>query len=66
MLIKERIGVDDILAMLLALSSTPEELEVMMISVTYGNVPQQRYDPADPAHPAMSIPPPARPKAFRP
>ncbi|CAI4216668.1 unnamed protein product [Parascedosporium putredinis] len=34
-------GVDDILAMLLALSSTPEELEVLMISVTYGNVPQQ-------------------------
>ncbi|KAI8629135.1 Inosine/uridine-preferring nucleoside hydrolase domain-containing protein [Xylariaceae sp. FL1651] len=32
-------GGDDTLAMLLALASSPEELEVMMISVTYGNVP---------------------------
>ncbi|KAF2159108.1 hypothetical protein M409DRAFT_30389 [Zasmidium cellare ATCC 36951] len=31
-------GVDDILAILLALSSTPEELEVLLISVTYGNI----------------------------
>lgn len=29
--------------MLLALSAAPEELEVVMISVTYGNVPLQRY-----------------------
>ncbi|KAK0630145.1 Inosine/uridine-preferring nucleoside hydrolase domain-containing protein [Bombardia bombarda] len=34
-------GVDDVLAMLLALSASPEELEVVMISVTYGNVPLQ-------------------------
>ncbi|KAJ6446074.1 inosine-uridine preferring nucleoside hydrolase [Purpureocillium lavendulum] len=34
-------GVDDIMAMLLALSASPEELEVAMISVTYGNVPLQ-------------------------
>ncbi|KAM5355801.1 hypothetical protein ACJ41O_002447 [Fusarium nematophilum] len=34
-------GVDDILALLLALSATPEELEVVMVSVTYGNVPLQ-------------------------
>lgn len=27
------------LAMLLALASSPEELEVVMLSVTYGNVP---------------------------
>lgn len=27
------------LAMLLALSASPEELEIVMISVTYGNVP---------------------------
>ncbi|KAI5466149.1 Inosine/uridine-preferring nucleoside hydrolase domain-containing protein [Mariannaea sp. PMI_226] len=32
-------GVDDVLALLLALSAKPEELEVVMISVTYGNVP---------------------------
>ncbi|KAI1740687.1 Inosine/uridine-preferring nucleoside hydrolase domain-containing protein [Xylaria scruposa] len=32
-------GGDDTLAMLLALASSPEDLEVMMISVTYGNVP---------------------------
>ncbi|KFY21855.1 hypothetical protein V493_07047, partial [Pseudogymnoascus sp. VKM F-4281 (FW-2241)] len=31
-------GVDDILALLLALSATPEEFEVLLISVTYGNV----------------------------
>ncbi|KAH9243300.1 hypothetical protein K456DRAFT_157919 [Colletotrichum gloeosporioides 23] len=34
-------GIDDVLAMLLALAASPEELEVMMISVTYGNVPLQ-------------------------
>lgn len=34
-------GVDDILAVLLALSASPEELDVLMVSVTYGNVPQQ-------------------------
>lgn len=32
------------LALLLALSASPEDLEVAMISVTYGNVPLQRYD----------------------
>ncbi|KAK4507703.1 hypothetical protein PRZ48_001438 [Zasmidium cellare] len=31
-------GVDDILAILLALSTIPEELEVLLISVTYGNI----------------------------
>lgn len=31
-------GVDDVLAILLALSATPEEFEVLLISVTYGNV----------------------------
>lgn len=31
-------GVDDILALLLALSAKPEELEILLISVTYGNV----------------------------
>ncbi|KAK4143221.1 Inosine/uridine-preferring nucleoside hydrolase domain-containing protein [Dichotomopilus funicola] len=34
-------GVDDIMALLLALSASPEDLEVAMISVTYGNVPLQ-------------------------
>ncbi|SPN97015.1 related to inosine-uridine preferring nucleoside hydrolase [Cephalotrichum gorgonifer] len=34
-------GVDDVLALLLALSASAEEIEVMMISVTYGNVTQQ-------------------------
>lgn len=32
------------MAMLLALSATPEELEVVMLSVTYGNVPLQRCE----------------------
>ncbi|KAK2073539.1 hypothetical protein P8C59_007819 [Phyllachora maydis] len=34
-------GVDDVLALLLALSASPEELELAMISVTYGNVSLQ-------------------------
>ena len=41
---------DDVLAMLLALSASPEELEVAMISVTYGNVPQQKYVALPPKH----------------
>ncbi|EHK99486.1 hypothetical protein M7I_4644 [Glarea lozoyensis 74030] len=31
-------GVDDILAILLALAAKPEELEILLLSVTYGNV----------------------------
>ncbi|ROW11167.1 hypothetical protein VMCG_00993 [Cytospora schulzeri] len=34
-------GVDDVLAILLALTARPDELEVAMISVTYGNVSLQ-------------------------
>lgn len=41
-------GVDDVLALLLALSATPEEVEVLLISVTYGNVELDRY--GDPSH----------------
>lgn len=37
------VGVDDVLAILLALSASPEDLEVVMLSVTYGNVPLQGY-----------------------
>lgn len=37
------LGVDDILAMLLAFAASPEEIEVLMLSVTYGNVEVQRY-----------------------
>jgi len=37
------LGVDDVLALLLALSASPDELEVVMISVTYGNVEIQRH-----------------------
>ena len=35
-------GCDDVLALLLALASDPEELEVLLISVTYGNVDVQK------------------------
>jgi inosine-uridine nucleoside N-ribohydrolase len=35
-------GVDDVLAILLALSAKPEEMEVPLISVTFGNVDVQR------------------------
>lgn len=31
-------GVDDVLAMLLALAAQPEEIEVLLISLTFGNV----------------------------
>ncbi|KAH8663022.1 Inosine/uridine-preferring nucleoside hydrolase domain-containing protein [Tricladium varicosporioides] len=34
-------GVDDILAMLLALAAKPEEIEILLLSVTYGNVEVQ-------------------------
>jgi inosine-uridine nucleoside N-ribohydrolase len=34
--------VDDVLAMLLAFSAKPEELEVLMLSVTHGNVEIQQ------------------------
>jgi len=33
--------VDDILAMLLAFSALPEEIQVLLISVTYGNIDVQ-------------------------
>lgn len=36
-------GVDDILALLLALAANPDAIEVVMFSVTYGNVSLQRY-----------------------
>lgn len=38
-------GVDDVLALLLALSASPGELELLLISVTYGNVEVQRFRP---------------------
>ena len=36
-------GVDDVLAMLLAFASKPEELEILMLSLTFGNVEVQKY-----------------------
>jgi inosine-uridine nucleoside N-ribohydrolase len=35
-------GVDDVLAMLLAFSAKPEELEVLMLSVQFGNIDVQK------------------------
>ena len=37
-------GTDDILALLYALSCSPNDLEVLLISVTFGNVNVQKYD----------------------
>jgi inosine-uridine nucleoside N-ribohydrolase len=37
-------GVDDMVGLLLSLSATPEELDILLISVTYGNVPLKKYD----------------------
>jgi inosine-uridine nucleoside N-ribohydrolase len=36
-------GVDDVLAMLLAFSAKPEELDILMLSLTFGNVEVQKY-----------------------
>ena len=36
-------GIDDVLALLLALSASPEDLEILLISVTYGNVEVQKF-----------------------
>lgn len=35
-------GVDDIIAILLALTAKPQELEILLLSVTYGNVELSR------------------------
>jgi inosine-uridine nucleoside N-ribohydrolase len=35
-------GIDDILALLLALSAQPEEVEVLLISLTFGNIEVRR------------------------
>ena len=35
-------GIDDILAILLALSAKPEELEIQLISLTFGNIEVRR------------------------
>jgi len=35
-------GIDDILAILLALSAKPEEVEVLLISLTFGNIEVRR------------------------
>lgn len=40
--------------MLLALSANPEELEVVMLSVTYGNVPLDAYVVESSRYPAAS------------
>lgn len=42
-LAKLRLGVDDVLAMLLALAAKPEEIEILLLSITYGNVEVRRY-----------------------
>ena len=42
-LTKQILGVDDVLAMLLAFAAKPEEIEILMLSVTYGNVEVERY-----------------------
>ncbi len=47
----QTLGVDDILALLLALSASPEELEILLISVTYGNVEVDRLVPRHPHTP---------------
>ncbi|KAL9109347.1 MAG: hypothetical protein Q9227_005977 [Pyrenula ochraceoflavens] len=39
-----RKGVDDVWAILLALAAKPEELEIMLISTTFGNVEVRKWD----------------------
>ncbi len=40
---------DDTLALLLALAAKPEEIEVLLISVTFGNVEVQKYGRSTPS-----------------
>lgn len=35
-------GCDDVLALLMALASSTEDMEILLISVTYGNVDTQK------------------------
>jgi inosine-uridine nucleoside N-ribohydrolase len=35
-------GIDDILAMLLAFAASPEEVEVLLVSLTFGNIEVRR------------------------
>jgi inosine-uridine nucleoside N-ribohydrolase len=35
-------GIDDILAMLLAFSAAPDEVEVLLLSLTFGNIEVRR------------------------
>lgn len=41
-------GNDDVLALLYALASSPEDVEVLLISVTFGNVNVQKFVALDP------------------
>lgn len=41
-------GNDDVLALLYALASSPEEVEVLLISITFGNVNVQEFVGLDP------------------
>ncbi|KAI9759057.1 MAG: Protein phosphatase 2C 1 [Chaenotheca gracillima] len=50
-------GVDDVLAMLLALASSPAEIEVLLLSVTYGNIDVPKYAFSPPSVPRTTHPP---------
>lgn len=51
-------GIDDVLAMLLALSAKPEELDILMLSLTFGNVEVQKYVCCFPCGHFLSVQPP--------
>lgn len=42
-LIRKGARIDDVLAILLALAARPEEVEVLLLSVTYGNIELEGY-----------------------
>ena len=43
-------GVDDVAALLLTLASNPEDIEVLLISITYGNIDVQKSDMVNPSY----------------
>jgi hypothetical protein len=43
-------GIDDILALLLAFAASPEEVEVLLVSLTFGNIEVERYAIYNPAN----------------
>lgn len=52
-------GNDDVLALLYALASSPEDIEVLLLSIAFGNVNVQKFvsvDPSASVHVVLTVP----------